>query len=76
MQGLGQAHAGSLVSGSVSVNRCEPRLVDSVGFLVVSLTPLAPTILLPLLQRILKALPNVWLWVSASVSISFWVKPL
>ena len=31
---LGQSHAGSLVGGSVSV----ARLVDSVGFLMVSLT--------------------------------------
>ena len=42
---LCQSHAGSLVGGSVSVSPYGPRLVDSVGFLVVSLTPLAPTIL-------------------------------
>ena len=48
---LGQSHIGSLVVGSVSVSPYEPRLVDSVGFLVVSLTPLAPTILPPSLQQ-------------------------
>ena len=44
-EGLGQAHAGSLLSGSVSVTPYELRLVVSVCFIVVSLTPLAPTIL-------------------------------
>lgn len=33
--------------GSVSVSPYEPRLVDSVGFLVVFLTLLAPIILVP-----------------------------
>ena len=37
-----------LIGSSVSKNHYGPRLVDSVGFLVVSLTPLAPSILLPL----------------------------
>jgi hypothetical protein len=32
-EGLGQSHADSLVGCSVSVSPCEPRLVDSVGFL-------------------------------------------
>ena len=46
-EGLGQSGAGTLAISSVSV---VPRLVDSVGFLVVSLTPLVATILfLPLL---------------------------
>lgn len=49
---------------------CEPWLVDSVRFLVVSVTPLVPTILLPSLLRITQALPNAWLWVSTSVSTS------
>ena len=35
VQGLGQAHAGSLVGGSVSVSLYEPRLVDSVFFYTV-----------------------------------------
>jgi hypothetical protein len=35
----------------VSVSPYEPRFVDSVGFLVVSLTPQAPTILYPLLPQ-------------------------
>jgi hypothetical protein len=36
-EGLGQTHAGSLVGGSVSVSPYRPRLVDSVGFVVVPL---------------------------------------
>ncbi|CAO2581061.1 hypothetical protein LEMLEM_LOCUS1743 [Lemmus lemmus] len=27
-------------------------------------------------ERICRALPNVWLWVSSSVSIGCWMKPL
>jgi hypothetical protein len=38
---LGPSHACSLVGGSVSVGPYGPRLVDSVGFLMVSLAPLA-----------------------------------
>ena len=45
MKGPNQVYTGSLVGGSVLCSY-EPRLVDSVGFLVVSLTPLAPKILL------------------------------
>lgn len=48
---------------------------DSVCFLV-SLTPLTPIILPPHLLRISWAQPNVWLWVSASVSISCLMKSL
>ena len=40
-EGLGQTHVGSLIVGSVSVTLYEPKLVDSVGFLMMSLTPLA-----------------------------------
>lgn len=50
-----------------------------VGFRVMSLTPLAPTIhssFLPLFSRILWARHNVQLCVSASVSISSWMKAL
>lgn len=43
-EGLDQSHAGFLV-GSVSVSPYEPRLVDFVDFLVLSLTPLTATIL-------------------------------
>ena len=39
------ALVGSLVVGLVSVSVYEHRLLDAVGFLVMSLTPLAPTIL-------------------------------
>ena len=44
-------HVCSLVGGSVSVSPYGPRLVDSVGFLVVSLTILSPTILPPPLPQ-------------------------
>ena len=33
-EGLRQTHADSLVAGSVSVSHYEPRLVDSVGLLL------------------------------------------
>ena len=49
VEGLGQSHAGSLVGGSVSMSHYGLRLVDSVGFLMMSLTHMAPTILPPLL---------------------------
>jgi hypothetical protein len=49
--GLNASHAFSLVGGSVSVSPCGPRSVDSVGFLVVSLTSLAPSILHPSLPQ-------------------------
>ena len=50
-ENLGQSYACSLVGGSVSVRPYRPRLVASVGFLMVSMTLLAPMILpLPLLQ--------------------------
>lgn len=51
-EGLVQTHANSLVDSSVSVIPYEPKLVGSVGFLVVSLAPLASTILPPLFHRI------------------------
>jgi hypothetical protein len=48
---LGQSQACFVVGGSVSVGLYWPRLVDSVGFLVMLMTPLAPTILFsPLTQ--------------------------
>ena len=36
-EGLGQSRAGSMIVSSASVSPYGPRLVDSVGFLVVSL---------------------------------------
>lgn len=48
---LCQSHACSMVDGSDSVSSCETRLVDSVGFLRMSLTPLAPTFFPPPLQN-------------------------
>ena len=38
-EGLSEAHACSLVFSLVSVSSHAPRLVDSVGLLLVSLTP-------------------------------------
>jgi hypothetical protein len=76
VESLGLSHACSLIGGSVSVSSYGPRLVDSVGLLVVPLTPLAPEIFPPLFHMIPQALPNVWLWVSASVSIRSWVDTL
>lgn len=51
IEGLGQSHRGFLVGISVSVSPCGLRLIDSVGFLVVSLTILAPIILYPHLPQ-------------------------
>lgn len=45
------SHTCYLFGGSVSVGPNGPRLVDSVGFLVASLTPLTPIILLPHLPQ-------------------------
>ena len=58
-EGLSQSLAGSLAvtSGSVSMN--ESRFVDSVGFLLVSLT----LQVLPFFCRIPQVPSNVWLWV-------------
>ena len=44
-EGLGQSHVSSLVLGSVSVSFYKNRVVDYLCFLVMSLTPLAPTVL-------------------------------
>ena len=50
-EGLGWSHAGFLVVGSVSVSLYDPRLIGSVSYLVVSLAPLALTILPPPLPQ-------------------------
>ena len=47
-----------------------PRLVYSVDFLVMPLTPLGLTTLLSGLLQDYPSSTDVWLWVSASVSIS------
>lgn len=47
VEGLGLSHSCCLVGSSVSMSPHKPRLVDSVDFLVVSLTPLAPSIFPP-----------------------------
>jgi hypothetical protein len=56
----------------VSVRLSEPRLLNSVGFLVLSLNHLAP----PFFHRDPQSPPNVWLGVSASVAIRCWIKSL
>ena len=40
-EGLGHSQAGTLICPFISVISSGPRLVDTVDFLVVSLTPLA-----------------------------------
>ena len=69
-------YAGSMIFASVSVSLYEPCLVDSVGcVLLVSSTSMAPTILsLPSSSGFQSS--NIWLWVSVSVPISYWMKPL
>jgi len=66
----------SLVGSSISVSPCGLRLVDPVGPPVVSLTPPAHSLLSSHFIKTLQAPPAVWLWVSASVSIRCWMKPL
>lgn len=50
-EGLGLSHSCSLVGSSISLSLQEPSLVDSAGFLVVPLTSLTPSILLPPLPQ-------------------------
>lgn len=54
MEGLGEFYADSLVGSSLSVSSFELMLVDSVGFPVVSMIHLDPTVLPPHLQQISK----------------------
>lgn len=70
-RGPRKAHTASLIINSVSVSPFLPRLVDFVGFHVMPSMPLAPIILVLLLQTIERGLPNVWQWVSSSISIRF-----
>ena len=64
----------SLVGGSVSVSSRGPRLVDYVGLLLVSLNLWLLQSLPPFFHKIPHAMPDVWLWVSASVSICCWMR--
>ena len=57
-EGLGQPHADSMVVHLVSVSPNESRLVDSLGFLVLSLTMWVVKSCL-LTQRVSQPLPNV-----------------
>jgi hypothetical protein len=76
--GLGPTPECSLAGGSVYVSPHGPRLVNSAGLPVVSLTPLTLSILPPFFCMTPWApdLPNSWLWASACVSISCWMRPL
>lgn len=76
VEGLCLSQACCLVGDSVSVGPYAPRLVDSIDFLMISVTLLVPSILPPTLYRILQALCNVCLWVSVSVLVSCWAKSL
>jgi hypothetical protein len=68
---LGPSHACSLVGGLVSVIPYGPRLAETVGLHMVSLTSLAHSILwTSLLHKTLQALCDVFLCSSASVSIN------
>lgn len=53
-EGLAQSHAGSLIFGSVAMSPYEPRLVGSVGFLVMFFILLFLQSLSPSFQGILK----------------------
>jgi hypothetical protein len=53
---LDLSHTYCPIDSSISVGPCEPRLVDSVGFLVVSLNSLPPS---SPSSRIPQAQPNV-----------------
>jgi hypothetical protein len=48
---IDQSHTSFLVGGLLSVRPYQPKLVDDVGFLVVSLNPLMHTILPPSLSK-------------------------
>ena len=51
--------------------------VDSAGFWgFFCVCPRPPPHSFPIFRRIAQAPPNVWLWVTASASISSWLKPL
>lgn len=71
-RGLGPACVHSLVGGSIFESPQWSRLVDPVGVLVESLSPLRSSILPPTLPQDSFAPSNVCLWVSASFSISCW----
>ena len=73
---LGNTLAFSLKVNNSPFKTYGPRIVDSISFLMVSLTSLGASICHPPFPKIRQAPPNVWLWVSASLSISCWVKPL
>lgn len=76
MECLRQIYPGSLIVGLASVSSYGLILLDSAGFMVVYLPHPVPKICRTPLPQDTQALPNVWLSVSASIFISFWMKPL
>ena len=59
-------HACILIDGPVSVSPYGPSLVDSIGFLVVPMTALAPLILPIIFHKIPGIMPNGWLFPSTA----------
>jgi hypothetical protein len=55
---LGPVYACSLVGGSISTDPHIPMLVSSIGILLVSLTPLAPSTLTPYSLQDSRTPPN------------------
>jgi hypothetical protein len=74
--GLGPVHACSLVSCSVSGSPQGSMLVDMVDFLWSPYPLWAHKSFPQLFHKTPRAPSNIWLWISASVSIGSWVEPL
>jgi hypothetical protein len=70
---LGPSHSCSFVGVSVSMSYYGPRLVT--GFLWCTWPLQLRQFLISPFQKTPWAPPDVWLWVSVSVSISSWMKP-
>jgi hypothetical protein len=64
------------ISSMLSVSLYRFRLVDYVGLLAISLTPPTGSLLSLLFHKTPWAPPDARLWVSASSSIRWWMKPL
>ena len=73
-EGSVPACVGSLVGDSVSVRSQRFRLGDSVGPIVGFPFPFRAPILSHLFPKTPLPPSNAWLWISASVSVSSWVR--
>ena len=73
---LGPSHTCSLSGGLVSVSNYGSRLIDFHVFLWSSWYLWLLQSFFNLFHKIPQAQANVWLWFSAFVSVSCWVKPL